>query len=132
MKTNAANTNIKKKKHKTVVAGRAVINATFNNTIVTISDSLGNVLCWASAGSSGFKGSRKSAPYAAQMAAENVGKRAQELFGVKTLDVKIIGAGSGRDSALRALNAVGFSIASLADDTGVPHNGCKPEKRPRT
>ncbi|MDD9856615.1 MAG: 30S ribosomal protein S11 [Gammaproteobacteria bacterium] len=115
---------------KMVTEGVAHIHATFNNTIITISDRHGNTLCWASAGNSGFKGSRKSTPFAAQMAAESCGKRAQEI-GVKQLDVKIKGPGPGRESAVRSLDALGFEIHSISDITPIPHNGCRPPKRRR-
>lgn len=120
----------KAKVRKNVTEGIAHIHATFNNTIVTISDRQGDTLCWASAGNSGFKGSRKSTSFAAQLAAENCGKRAQEM-GVKQLEVKIKGPGPGRESAVRSLNALGFEIHSIADITPLPHNGCRPPKRRR-
>ncbi len=120
----------KAKVRKNVTEGVAHINATFNNTIVTISDRHGDTLCWASAGNSGFKGSRKSTPFAAQVAAESCGKRAQEM-GVKQLEVKIKGPGPGRESAVRSLNALGFEIYSISDITPIPHNGCRPPKRRR-
>ncbi len=106
------------------------MNATFNNTKVTITDVQGNVISWSSAGGEGFKGSRKSTPYAAQMAAESAGGKAQE-HGVKTLEVRVKGPGSGRESALRALQAKGFVITSIKDVTPIPHNGCRPPKRRR-
>ena len=108
----------------------AHIHASFNNTIVTITDRQGNALSWASTGSSGFKGSRKSTPFAAQIAAEQAGRAAQEC-GVKNLEVRIKGPGPGRESAVRALNAVGFKILSISDVTPIPHNGCRPPKRRR-
>lgn len=120
----------KSRPRKTVTEGVAHIHATFNNTIITISDRHGDTLCWASAGNSGFKGSRKSTPFAAQMAAENCGKRAQEI-GVKQLEVKIKGPGPGRESAVRSLDALGFEIHSISDITPIPHNGCRPPKRRR-
>ena len=120
----------KKKDRKTVEQGRIYIKATFNNTIVTITDRAGNALSWATAGGSGFRGSRKSTPFAAQVAAEKAGKAAQE-FGLKNLDVKVKGPGPGRDSALRALNNVGFNINSIEDVTPIPHNGCRPPKQRR-
>ena len=123
-------TNSKKKIKKNVNDGIAHIHATFNNTIVTITDRAGNTLSWATAGGSGFRGSRKSTPFAAQVAAEKAGKAAQE-FGLKNLDVKVKGPGPGRDSALRALNAVGFNINSIEDVTPIPHNGCRPPKQRR-
>ncbi|MDH3336061.1 MAG: 30S ribosomal protein S11, partial [Rhodospirillaceae bacterium] len=106
------------------------VNSTFNNTMITISDDQGNAIAWSSAGTQGFKGSRKSTPYAAQMAAEDAGKKAQE-HGMKTLEVEVKGPGSGRESALRALQAVGFTITSIRDVTPIPHNGCRPRKRRR-
>lgn len=121
-----------KKKHKTVVAGQACVRATFNNTMITISDQFGNVLCWSSAGAMGFKGAKKSTPYAAQMTAEVAARKAQSEFGMKSLEVRIIGPGPGRDSAVRALNAVGLSISSLTDATPIPHNGCRAVGRRRT
>ncbi len=123
-------TKAKAKVRKNVSEGIAHIHATFNNTIVTISDRHGDTLCWASAGNSGFKGSRKSTPFAAQMAAETCGKKAQEM-GVKQLEVKVKGPGPGRESAVRALNALGLEIHSISDITPMPHNGCRPPKRRR-
>ncbi len=125
-----AATRTKKKVRKNVVDGVAHIQASFNNTIITISDRQGNTLCWATAGGSGFRGSRKSTPFAAQVAAERAGKMAQE-FGMKNLDVKVKGPGPGRDSAVRALHAVGFRITSIQDVTPIPHNGCRPPKKRR-
>ena len=122
--------NSKKKIKKNVNDGIAHIHATFNNTIVTITDRAGNTLSWATAGGSGFRGSRKSTPFAAQVAAEKAGKAAQE-FGLKNLDVKVKGPGPGRDSALRALNNIGFNINSIEDVTSIPHNGCRPPKQRR-
>jgi small subunit ribosomal protein S11 len=106
------------------------VNASFNNTIITITDAQGNAISWSSAGHMGFKGSRKSTPYAAQVAAEDAGKKAQE-HGMKTLEVLVSGPGAGRESALRALQAVGFQITTIQDTTSVPHNGCRPPKRRR-
>lgn len=126
----AKKTKAKARVRRNVSEGIAHIHATFNNTIITISDRHGETLCWASAGNSGFKGSRKSTPFAAQTAAENCGKRAQEM-GVKQLDVKIKGPGPGRESAVRSLNALGFEIQSISDITPIPHNGCRPPKRRR-
>ena len=123
-------TKTKSKVRKSVTEGVAHIHATFNNTIITISDRHGDTLCWASAGNSGFKGSRKSTPFAAQMAADSCGKKALEI-GVKQLDVKIKGPGPGRESAVRSLNALGFEIHSISDITPIPHNGCRPPKRRR-
>ena len=125
-----ASTRVRKTVKKNVAEGVAHIHASFNNTIVTITDRQGNALSWATTGSSGFKGSRKSTPFAAQIAAEKAGKLAQEC-GVKNLEVRIKGPGPGRESALRALNAVGFKITSIADVTPVPHNGCRAPKRRR-
>ena len=120
----------KRKEKKNIVAGIAHVNSTFNNTLVTISDAQGNVVSWSSSGLMGFRGSRKSTPYASQMAAEDAGRKAQE-HGMKQLDVRVKGPGSGRESALRALQAVGFEIKSIQDVTPVPHNGCRPPKRRR-
>ena len=121
---------VKKRLKKNISNGVAHVNATFNNTMITITDVQGNTICWASAGGMGFKGSRKSTPYAAQMAAEEAGKKAQD-HGVKTLSVEVKGPGSGRESALRALQAVGLTITSIRDVTPIPHNGCRPPKRRR-
>ena len=120
----------RKKEKKNVVVGVAHVAATFNNTIVTITDVAGNTVSWSSAGMMGFKGSRKSTPYAAQMAAEDAGRKAAE-HGVKTLEVNVSGPGSGRESALRALQAVGMTITTIRDVTPIPHNGCRPPKRRR-
>ena len=120
----------KKKVIKNITTGVASVYATFNNTIVTISDDSGNVIAWSSAGSRGFKGSRKSTPYAAQIAADHAASKAQE-FGLKTLSVKIKGPGSGRETALRALQARGFKILSIKDTTPMPHNGSRPPKKRR-
>ncbi|MEJ2309629.1 MAG: 30S ribosomal protein S11 [Gammaproteobacteria bacterium] len=120
----------KKKVRKTVTDGVAHVHASFNNTIITISDRQGNALCWTTAGGSGFRGSRKSTPFAAQVAAERCGEMAKE-FGMKSLDVEIKGPGPGRESAVRALNAVGFKITSISDVTPIPHNGCRPPKKRR-
>jgi small subunit ribosomal protein S11 len=119
-----------KKVKKNVVDGIAHVHASFNNTIVTITDRQGNVLSWASAGGCGFRGSRKSTPFAAQVAAEKAGVAALE-HGVKALEVRVQGPGPGRESAVRALNAVGFRIAQIEDVTPIPHNGCRPPKRRR-
>lgn len=121
-----------KKKNKTVVSGLVCIRASFNNTMVTISDQFGNVLCWGSAGAMGFKGARKSTPYAAQMTSESVAKKCQSEFGMKNVEVRIIGPGPGRDSAVRALSSVGLSISSLIDKTPIPHNGCRAPGRRRS
>ena len=120
----------KKKIKKTVTSGIAYVKSTFNNTIVSIADNNGNIVSWASAGQKGFKGSRKSTPYAAQIAAEDVGNKAKE-FGIKTLKVEVSGPGSGRESALRSLQAIGYIITSIKDVTPIPHNGCRPRKRRR-
>ena len=120
----------KKKSRRVVSDGVAHIHATFNNTIVTISDRQGNALTWATAGGSGFRGSRKSTPFAAQVAAERAGQAAQEL-GMKNLEVMVRGPGPGRDSAVRALNAIGFKISRIDDVTPIPHNGCRPPKKRR-
>lgn len=121
---------VKRKEKKNIVSGVAHVNSTFNNTLVTITDAQGNVISWSSAGLMGFKGSRKSTPYAAQMAAEDAGRKAQE-HGMREVEVWVKGPGSGRESALRALSAVGFTIRSIKDITPVPHNGCRPPKRRR-
>ena len=120
----------KKKIKKNISSGIAYVNATFNNTIVTIADDSGNVIAWSSAGSKGFKGSRKSTPYAAQIAADSAASKAQE-HGLKTLVVKLKGPGSGRETALRALQARGFKIRSIKDTTPMPHNGARPPKKRR-
>jgi len=123
-------TKVRKKVKKNVAEGIAHVHASFNNTIVTITDRQGNALAWSTSGASGFKGSRKSTPFAAQVAAELVGKAAVEC-GVKNLEVRIKGPGPGRESAVRALNAAGFKITSISDITPVPHNGCRPPKKRR-
>ncbi len=120
----------KKSARKNIYSGQAHVNSTFNNTIITITDPQGNVIAWSSCGTMGFKGSRKSTPYAAQMAAEDAGRKAQE-HGVRELEVKVKGPGSGRESALRALQSVGFTIKVIHDITPVPHNGCRQPKRRR-
>ncbi len=120
----------KKKDRKNVSNGVAHIQATFNNTIITITDPVGNVIAWSTAGAKGFKGSRKSTPFAAQIAAEDCAKKAQE-HGMRTVEVYVKGPGSGRESALRALQAAGFSISFIKDVTPIPHNGCRPPKRRR-
>lgn len=120
----------RKKERKNISTAVAHVNSTFNNTIVTITDAQGNTVSWSSAGQLGFKGSRKSTPYAAQMAAEDAGRKAKE-HGVKTVEVLVKGPGSGRESALRALQSVGFNITSIVDITPVPHNGCRPRKKRR-
>ena len=120
----------KKKVKKNIVSGVAHINSTFNNTIITITDRQGNALCWATSGGAGFKGSRKSTPFAAQVAAESAGKVAVEC-GVKNIEVRIKGPGPGRESTVRALNALGIRITQISDVTPVPHNGCRPPKKRR-
>ncbi len=120
----------RKKIKRDIADGIAHIHASFNNTIVTITDRQGNALCWATAGGSGFRGSRKSTPFAAQVAAERVGAMAQE-FGMKNLEVCVKGPGPGRESAVRALNAKGFKITNISDVTPIPHNGCRPPKKRR-
>ena len=121
---------LRRRERKNITNGVAHVNSTFNNTIITISDVQGNVISWSSAGGQGFKGSRKSTPYAAQVAAEDAGRKAQE-HGMKSLDVNVKGPGSSRESALRALQAIGFTITSIRDVTPVPHNGCRPRKQRR-
>jgi small subunit ribosomal protein S11 len=128
--TPTAATRVRKKTKKNVADGVVHIHASFNNTIITITDRQGNTLSWASSGGAGFKGSRKSTPFAAQVAGEAAGRAAQEC-GIKTLEVRIQGPGPGRESAVRALNALGIKISSIADITPIPHNGCRPPKRRR-
>ncbi len=123
-------TRVRRREKKNIISGVAHVNATFNNTMISISDVQGNVIAWSSAGAQGFKGSRKSTPYAAQMAAEDAGKKAQE-HGMKSLEVFVKGPGSGRESALRALQSVGFTITFIKDVTPIPHNGCRPPTRRR-
>ena len=125
-----ANVRIKKKVKKNVSDWIAHVHASFNNTIITITDRQGNALSWATSGGAGFKGSRKSTPFAAQVAAETAGKAAQE-FGVKNVEVRIKGPGPGRESSVRALNAIGLKITAIQDVTPVPHNGCRPPKKRR-
>ena len=125
-----ATTRVRKKVKKNVAEGIAHVHASFNNTIIMITDRQGNALAWATSGSSGFKGSRKSTPFAAQIAADKAGRAAQDC-GVKNLEVRIKGPGPGRESAVRALNAAGFKITSISDVTPVPHNGCRPPKKRR-
>ncbi len=120
----------RKKIRKTVIDGIAHIHASFNNTIITITDRQGNTVAWATAGGSGFRGSRKSTPFAAQIAAQKAGETAQE-FGMKNLEVNIKGPGPGRESAVRALNAIGYKITNITDVTPMPHNGCRPPKKRR-
>jgi len=120
----------RRRERKSVPRGRAYIQSTFNNTLITMTDPNGNVVAWSSAGSSGFKGSRKSTPFAAQMAAESAGRRAME-HGMRQVDVFVRGPGSGREAAIRSLQAAGLSILSIRDVTPIPHNGCRPPKRRR-
>ena len=123
-------TKVKKKVKKNISTAIAHVNSSFNNTLITITDYQGNTIAWSSSGSMGFKGSRKSTPYAAQLAAEDAGKKASE-HGVKTVDIEVQGPGAGRESALRALQIVGFQVNSIRDVTPIPHNGCRPKKRRR-
>ncbi len=120
----------RRRERKNIASGVAHVNASFNNTVITITDAQGNTIAWSSAGAKGFKGSRKSTPYAAQVAGEDAGRKAME-HGMKTLEVEVKGPGSGRESALRALQAVGFNITAIRDVTPIPHNGCRPRKRRR-
>ena len=120
-----------KKSKKVINEGIAHIHSSFNNTIITITDKKGNAICWATSGGSGFRGSRKSTPFAAQIAAEKVGTKAMEEFGMISLDVKVRGPGAGRESAVRTLNACGLKIKSITDVTPLPHNGCRPPKKRR-
>ena len=121
---------VRKKERKNITNGVVHVNSSFNNTMVTITDVQGNTIAWSSSGLMGFKGSRKSTPYAAQLAAEDAGKKASE-HGLKNVDVEVSGPGSGRESALRALQTIGFTITSIRDVTPIPHNGCRPPKRRR-
>ena len=123
-------TKVKKKEKKNISNAIAHVNSSFNNTLITITDYQGNTIAWSSSGSMGFKGSRKSTPYAAQLAAEDAGKKASE-HGVKIVDIEVQGPGSGRESALRALQSTGFIITPIKDVTPIPHNGCRPPKRRR-
>ena len=125
-----SNTRVKKKIKRNVAEGIAHVHASFNNTIITITDRQGNALSWATSGGAGFKGSRKSTPFAAQVAAEAAGKAAQE-YGVKNVEVRIKGPGPGRESSVRALNSIGLKITAIQDVTPVPHNGCRPPKKRR-
>ena len=120
----------RKKERKNIISGVAHVLASFNNTMVNIPDAQGNTIAWSSAGSQGFKGSRKSTPYAAQVAAEDAGRKARE-HGMEMLEIEVSGPGSGRESALRALQTVGFQISAIRDLTPIPHNGCRPRKRRR-
>jgi small subunit ribosomal protein S11 len=121
---------VRRRERKNITSGTAHVNATFNNTMITITDAQGNTISWSSSGTMGFKGSRKSTPYAAQVAAEDAGRKAME-HGMRTLEIEVEGPGSGRESALRALQTVGFQVTSIRDVTSVPHNGCRPPKRRR-
>ena len=121
---------VKRRERKNIASGVAHVNSTFNNTMITITDAQGNTIAWSSAGAQGFKGSRKSTPFAAQVAAEDAGKKAQE-HGMRTLEVEVRGPGSGRESALRALQSIGLTITSIRDVTSVPHNGCRARKQRR-
>src|SRR6202043_2974252 len=121
---------VKKREKKNIASGVAHVAASFNNTMITITDAQGNTISWSSSGALGFKGSRKSTPYAAQVAAEDAGKKAME-HGMRTLEIEVKGPGSGRESALRALQTVGFTVTSIRDVTAIPHNGCRPPKRRR-
>jgi small subunit ribosomal protein S11 len=121
---------LRRRERKNISSGVAHVSASFNNTMITITDAQGNTIAWSSAGSQGFKGSRKSTPFAAQVAAEQAGRKAME-HGMRTLEVEVRGPGSGRESALRSLQGVGFTITSIRDVTPIPHNGCRPRKRRR-
>src|SRR5471030_1463193 len=123
-------TRVRRRERKNIASGVAHVNASFNNTMITITDAQGNTIAWSSSGTMGFKGSRKSTPYAAQVAAEDAAEKAQE-HGMRTLEVEVAGPGSGRESALRALQAAGFTVTSIRDVTPIPHNGCRPRKRRR-
>ncbi len=126
----AATARVRRRERRNISSAVAHVNASFNNTMITITDAHGNVIAWSSSGSKGFKGSRKSTPYAAQVAAEDAGRKAQE-HGMRTLEIEVKGPGAGRESALRALQAVGFAITAIRDVTPIPHNGCRPPKRRR-
>lgn len=121
---------VRKRERKNIVSGVAHVNASFNNTMITITDAQGNAVSWSSAGAMGFKGSRKSTPYAAQVAAEDAGRKAME-HGMRTIEIEVCGPGSGRESALRGLQGAGFTVTSIRDVTPIPHNGCRPPKRRR-
>ncbi|SNB63002.1 SSU ribosomal protein S11P [Arboricoccus pini] len=121
---------LRRRERKNISSGIAHVSASFNNTMITIADAQGNVIAWSSAGSQGFKGSRKSTPFAAQIAAESAGRKAMD-HGMRTLEIQVRGPGSGRESALRALQSVGFAVTSIRDVTPIPHNGCRPRKRRR-
>lgn len=130
-KPSASAPQVRKKARSSVSDGVAHIHASFNNTIVTITDRQGNTLAWATSGGSGFRGSRKSTPFAAQTAAEKAGRSAIELYSLKNVDVRVNGPGPGRESAVRALNACGLKVSNITDVTPIPHNGCRPPKRRR-
>jgi small subunit ribosomal protein S11 len=121
---------VRRRERKNIASGVAHVNASFNNTMITITDAQGNTIAWSSAGAQGFKGSRKSTPYAAQIAAEQAGRKAME-HGMKQLEIEVKGPGAGRESALRALQTVGFAVTTIRDVTPIPHNGCRPPKRRR-
>ena len=121
---------VRRRERKNISTAIAHVNASFNNTMITITDAQGNTIAWSTAGSQGFKGSRKSTPFAAQVAAEDAGRKAME-HGMRTIEIEVKGPGSGRESALRALQAVGFAVTSIRDVTPIPHNGCRPRKRRR-
>ena len=121
---------VRRREKKNITSGVAHVQASFNNTMITITDAQGNTIAWSSSGQQGFKGSRKSTPFAAQMAAENAGRKAME-HGMRTLEIEVRGPGSGRESALRALQAVGLAVTAIRDVTPIPHNGCRPPKRRR-
>ena len=123
-------TRVRRRERKNIASGVAHVNASFNNTMITITDAQGNAIAWSSSGTMGFKGSRKSTPFAAQMAAEDAVKKAAE-HGMRMLEVEVSGPGSGRESALRAIQAAGFNVTSIRDVTPIPHNGCRPRKRRR-
>ena len=129
-KPSAASARLRRRERKNITSGVAHVNASFNNTMITITDAQGNTIAWSSSGQQGFKGSRKSTPFAAQMAAENAGRKAME-HGMRTLEIEVRGPGSGRESALRALQAVGLAVTAIRDVTPIPHNGCRPPKRRR-
>ncbi|MBI1366450.1 MAG: 30S ribosomal protein S11 [Alphaproteobacteria bacterium] len=129
-KSPASTTRVRRRERKNITSGVAHVNASFNNTMITITDEQGNAISWSSAGGMGFKGSRKSTPYAAQLAAEDAAKKAME-HGLKTVNVEVMGPGSGRESALRALQAAGLVVQVIKDVTPIPHNGCRPRKRRR-
>ena len=129
-KEQQSRTKMHRKERKNISSGVAHVNASFNNTMITITDAQGNTIAWSSSGTMGFKGSRKSTPYAAQVAAEDAGKKAIE-HGMKILEVEVCGPGSGRESALRALQSIGFQVTTIRDVTPIPHNGCRPRKRRR-